>query len=131
MPAYDDRLFSPAAPVVHVKLRQTQGGKIHSEIPMLMDSGADVTLIPEEAVDSLQLERSNARFELIAFDGATSESEAVHGDLVFLGRIFRGRFLVTDQEVGFLGRDILNHVCVLLDGPNLQWEELQSVKEIG
>jgi hypothetical protein len=44
--------------------------------------------------------------------------------------VFSGRFLLIDQEVGVLGRDILNHVCIILDGPNLRWEERTSVKEI-
>jgi hypothetical protein len=130
MPAYDDRLFSPAAPVVHVELRGVQSGKTQSEILMLIDSGADVTLVPKAAVDSLELERSSTRFELIAFDGAKSESEEIHAELAFLGRVFRGRFLVIDDEVGILGRHILNHVCIVLDGPNLQWDEQRSVKEI-
>ena len=130
MPAYDDRLFSPAAPVVHAKLRYPQTGETQSDVPMLIGSGADVTLVPKSAVDSLELERSDTKYELLAFDGAKSASEAVRPELVFLGRIFRGQFLVIDQEVGILGRDILNHVCVLLDGPNLQWEEQAPVKEI-
>ena len=97
---------------------------------MLMDSGADVTLLPKSAVDSLEVERSGPNYELIAFDGAKSVSEAVRAELIFLGRTFRGQFLVIDQEVGILGRDILNHVCLLLDGPGLQWEEQKSVKGI-
>jgi hypothetical protein len=123
MPAYDDRLFSPPAPVVQVKLRHPASGKDQSDISMLMDSGADVTLIPKSAADSLEFERSITKYELVAFDGATSVSEAVHAELFFLGRVFKGQFLVIDQETGVLGRDILNHICVLLDGPNLQWEE--------
>ncbi len=30
--------------------------------------------------------------------------------------------LLTNQAVGFLGRDVLNHLSVLLDGPRLNWE---------
>ena len=91
MPAYDDRLFSPAAPVVYARLRGSPSGTIRSDIPMLIDSGADVTLVPEPAVDSLALERSGIKYELVAFDGAKSVSEAVHAELFFLGRIFRGQ----------------------------------------
>ena len=35
MPAYDDRLFSPAAPVAQVKLRSSTG-KSQSDIPLVM-----------------------------------------------------------------------------------------------
>ena len=58
MPAYDDRLFFPAAPVVQVKLRRALADQIQHEIVMLIDSGADVTLVPKSAVDSLGLELS-------------------------------------------------------------------------
>jgi hypothetical protein len=44
-------------------------------------------------------------------------------DLLFLGRAFRGRYLLIEAEHGILGRDILNHVILLLDGPRQQWSE--------
>jgi len=126
MPAYDDRLFSPAAPVVRVTLRNPQTGQNKSDLPMLIDSGADVTLLPKSAIHSLGLGLSGASYELIAFDGTASVSGAVRAQLVLLGKTYRGQFLLTDDEVGILGRDILNHVCLLLDGPGLRWEEQSS-----
>jgi len=62
-------------------------------------------------------------YELAGFDGATSLASAVEVDMVFLGKLFRGRYLLTDQEHGILGRDVLNHVALLLDGPRLQWTQ--------
>src|SRR5436190_19067655 len=123
MPAYDDGRFAPPAPVGRAELRNSHTGRAESEISMLLDSGADVTLLPKSVVESLGIERSEMKYERIAFDGTRSVAEAVRAELVFLGRTFRGQFLLVDQEVGILGRDILNHVCVLLDGPRFQWEE--------
>jgi hypothetical protein len=40
-----------------------------------------------------------------------------------LGKTFKGRYLTLDQECGILGRDVLNHLVVLLDGPALNWRE--------
>jgi hypothetical protein len=59
----------------------------------------------------------------VAFDGTISESEAVLASLAFLGRNFRGRYLLIDAGVGVIGRDILNHLRLLFDGPALNWEE--------
>jgi len=126
MPAYEDTLFSPPAPVVRVKLRNPQTGIDRSDVPMLLDSGADVTLLPRTAIDALDVQPSDQSYELIAFDGTKSVSAVVIAELVFLGRVFRGQFLLVDQEVGILGRDVLNHVSVLLDGPSLRWEEWVS-----
>jgi predicted aspartyl protease len=122
MPAYDDSRFSPPAPVVHSTVHCPRTGETQADIPMLIDSGADV-ILPKAVVDSLSLERSDTKYQLLAFDGELSVSEAVHGELLFLGRIFKGQFLIVDQAVGIVGRDVLNHVSLLLDGPNLQWEE--------
>ncbi len=47
----------------------------------------------------------------------------VQAEVVFLGKIFRGQFLVSEQEWGVLGRNVLNSVAILCDGPHLLWEE--------
>ena len=52
MPTYDDHFFNPPAPVASVTLRNSKNGKIVPKVPMLIDSGADVTLVPQQFVDS-------------------------------------------------------------------------------
>jgi gag-polyprotein putative aspartyl protease len=124
MPAYDERFFTPPAPLARVTLRQPENGTIVSDVPMLLDSGADVTLIPQASVARLGLtSRVNESYELMGFDGSISQAQAVQLDLIFLRRRFKGRFLVGRQEWGIIGRDILNHVSLLLDGPHLTWNE--------
>jgi hypothetical protein len=51
MPAYDAEHFDPPAPVASVTLRHLVTGVSLSDVPMLMDSGADVTLLPRDAVE--------------------------------------------------------------------------------
>lgn len=63
------------------------------------------------------------RYLLESFDGTIDESEAVVAVLVFLGKSFRGRFLQVESEVGVIGRNVRNHVRLLLDGPALNWQE--------
>jgi hypothetical protein len=41
----------------------------------------------------------------------------------FLNKTFRERILQVDSEVGIVGRNILNSLRLLLDGPELNWEE--------
>ena len=120
MTAYDSSLFSPPAPVAFVTL--AIGVNEMPDVPMLIDSGADVTLIPKKTAVALSAEiEENRSIELEAFDGTRSQAQAAVLDLVFLGKRFRGRFLLTDQNFGILGRNILNHFSLLLDGPNLRW----------
>ena len=124
MPAYDYEGFSPAAPVAMLTLRHPDSGKSLAGVPMLIDSGADATLLPRPAVKSLGLPGLGERYELVAFDGSINESEAVQAVLVLLDKTFRGRFLQVDSEIGIIGRNVLNRVRLLLDGPALNWEEL-------
>jgi hypothetical protein len=124
MPAYDDHFFSPPAPLARVTLRHPENGTTVSDVPMLLDSGADVTLIPQASVGLLgTIMRIDERYELMGFDGNVSQAQAVQLDLIFLRRRFKGRFLLIKQEWGIIGRDILNHVSLLFDGPHLMWSE--------
>src|ERR1044071_2709768 len=124
MPAYDASLFNPPAPLAKVTLRNPENGNSLSDVPMLLDTGADVTLLPQLSANQIDLSvEPNSGYELMAFDGSTSVAQVVQLDLLFLRRVFRGRFLLTNQEYGILGRDILNHVRIVLDGPYLRWEE--------
>ena len=123
MPAYDDRLHAPPAPVARVVIRHPDRVQSVGDVPMLIDSGADATLLPRSAVASLGLEGTGESYQLVGFDGTVSESDAVHASLAFLRWNFRGRYLLTDADVGVLGRDILNHLRLLFDGPALHWDE--------
>ena len=91
---------------------------------MLLDSGADVTLIPcQSAMLVGAAVDPGKQYELLGFDGSTSVAQAVQFDLLFLRRAFKGQFLLIDQAWGIVGRDILNHLAILLNGPQLSWNE--------
>lgn len=122
MPPYDDRLFVPSAPVLNARLRNPQSGAI-IDVLLLIDTGADVTLLPLGAVNAAGIEQTGASYELLAFDGRSNSAGVVRAELLMLGRIFRGQFLLIDQEVGILGRNILNALALLLDGPQQTWSE--------
>lgn len=124
MPVYDDDRFVPAAPVARVSLRHPDSGESIADVLMLIDSGADATLLPRSAVASLGLTGTGERYQLVAFDGTTNQSEAVRAVVVFLNKTFRGRFLQVESEVGVMGRNVLNCVRLLLDGPARNWNEV-------
>ena len=124
MPAYDAALFDPPAPLARVTLRDPGSGDTLPDVSMLLDSGADVTLIPATFANQLGLVvATDEIYELMGFDGSTSFAPVVRLDMIFLNRTFRGRFLLIDEEWGVIGRDILNLVSLLLDGHSLTWSE--------
>jgi hypothetical protein len=124
MLAYDSSMFDPPAPVARVVLPNPATGTLWSDVPMLLDSGADVTLIPEAVLRHLSLEVvPGKQYELSGFDGSMSQTSVARLEMVFCRRTFRGQFLLVDQGWGILGRNILNAVALLLDGPHLTWDE--------
>jgi hypothetical protein len=90
---------------------------------MLIDSGADLTLIPQRSVRELGLRDEPIDGFLEGFDGSTTPARAVNIEVHFLDYIFRGLFPVTEDELGILGRNVLNRFSLLLDGPRLTWRE--------
>lgn len=91
---------------------------------MLIDSGADVTLLPEAPLKQIAAHvEADGGYELMAFDGSKSLSRVVSIELLFLQRTFKGRFLIIDQPWGVLGRNVTNRLCLVLDGPALTWGE--------
>jgi predicted aspartyl protease len=53
MPKYDAENFDPPAPVAYVSVRDPETGASLSNVPMLIDTGADVTLLPANFVEQL------------------------------------------------------------------------------
>src|SRR5262252_5254900 len=110
-----------------VGLRVQATGDSVSDVRMLIDSGADITLLPSSSINKLGVSIDpTLACDLMGFDGTRSAAPVVKLDLIFEERVFRGRFLVVDQPIGILGRDVLNHLSILLDGRRLEW---RSVKE--
>ncbi|MDP2976549.1 MAG: retropepsin-like aspartic protease, partial [Anaerolineales bacterium] len=124
IPEFDAKSFDTPAPVAYVTLPHPATGASLSDVPMLMDTGADVTLLPRDVAEQLGIEPVAGRvYELQGFDGETKLAEVVRLELAFLGRKFTGQFLLIDQPFGIMGRNILNAVALLLDGPHGIWEE--------
>jgi hypothetical protein len=117
MTPYDDGRFDPPAPVALVTVKSDAlGVEVHG-VPMLLDTGADVALLPRSHVQSL-VSPDAARYQLEAFDGTRSTTSAVTAEVRFLGKSFRGQFLLVDGWHGILGRNVLNNVSNVLDGPS-------------
>jgi hypothetical protein len=94
------------------------------DVPLLIDTGADVTLLPRAAVARLGIEpQPGMQYELIGFDGTPRVAEAIELDMLFLNRAFRGRYLLTDDDHGILGRDVLASLRLIFDGPAQEWSE--------
>jgi predicted aspartyl protease len=122
MQAYNSKRFDPPAPVAFVTVKSEQLGIEIRDVPMLLDTGADVSLLPRSQAESL-VSPVATQYELTAFDGSKSTAPAVTAELHLLGKTFRGQFLLIDSWYGSLGRNILNNLSIVLDGPSGTWME--------
>ena len=127
MPDYDATHFAPPAPVAPVAVRGLSDGTKVVHAVLLLDTGADATLLPRTCITGLGVEPiTGLRYELAAFDGSRSFAEVADLALTFLNRTFKGRYLLIEADEGVLGRDVLNHVSLILDGPRKLWSECAS-----
>ncbi len=131
MPVYDADRFEPPAPIGVVTLSDPATGARYDGIRMLIDTGADISIVPLSALNQLGLALTEpVQYEVTGFGEGHAALPAVELRMIFLGHSFRGhsfrgQFLVADQAHGILGRNVLNAVRILLDGPGLLWREHQ------
>jgi hypothetical protein len=68
MPEYDSARFAPPAPLALVMVKTEQSDIAIPDVPMLLDTGADISLLPRVHVAAL-VSADAKRYELEAFDG--------------------------------------------------------------
>ena len=124
MTEYQSTGFEPAAPVAEVSFRNPESGLESRTCRLLIDTGADLTLVPISALEEIEVSPDPGRtFQLQGFDGSRSTAQAADLVMRFLNKSIRGRFVLIDREIGILGRDVLNHFKIALDGPAQKWGE--------
>jgi hypothetical protein len=94
-------------------------------VQALLDTGSDITLLPSWAVEQLGLRsKTDPAIKLIGFDGSARPAEMVELEASFLGGRFQGRYAITDQPHGIVGRNLINHFRLLFDGPSKTWQRI-------
>lgn len=126
MHAYEARRFDPPAPMALVTLKLNQLSIVIRDVPILLDTGADISLLPRPLVAHL-VSADAKQYELEAFDGTKSMADSIIAELMLVGKTFRGQFLLVDTWHGVLGRNILNNLCLLFDGPSSTWTEQRLI----
>ena len=116
-----NEMYDPPAPVAKVKLRNPETLELIANVPMLLDTGSDITLLPQNYCNEIRVKVSDTEFLVLeGFNQTITVAFYVRLDFIFLNKIFRGKFLVYDQDEGIVGRDILNTFSILFDGENLE-----------
>ncbi len=121
MPAYD-LSFNPPAPVVEVvvahPVTRINSGALRGKV----DSGADVTVIPEGLVAQVRL-TPKGRAWTRGYNGTYSQRLVYYVRLIVEGfALPTVRCIAVDRANVLLGRNMLNHFIIVLDGKNLSCE---------
>ena len=120
MPAYEGKGFFPPAPVIAARLRGPDSRAV-SDMRMLIDTGADVTVLPLQAAYAVGAIAQPSPVPVQFYSGEAVTYLQADLSLEFLRYRFRGLFLLAESEYGVLGRNVLNQLLVTLDGPMLIW----------
>jgi predicted aspartyl protease len=114
---YDDT-YSPPAPVCQVSFSVARTGQSAGPLDAILDTGADGTLVPQRYLDAIGARR-------VMETGLRSqwgERRVVYPYLVTLhiDQVeLPGTYVVGDEQLDeiVLGRNVLNHLKIWLDGP--------------
>lgn len=114
--AYDDS-YDPPAPVVALRVADP-GGEAGVLVPGLLDTGADCTLIPPSVARQLRLPLVG-HLEITGVGGGVARPRVHAGRIEIAGADMLVRLVAYENEV-IVGRDVLNGIVSLLDGPSLR-----------
>jgi predicted aspartyl protease len=114
--------YDPPAPLLQVTVANTINRRQRQTLPALLDTGSDITAIPEQSVERLKL----YPISQIQFEDLYAKANVV---FTYKVRIVISNIVIPQIEVvqtglnfAVIGRDVLNHLNLHLYGPQLAFE---------
>lgn len=117
-----DFALDPPGPIVDVTIRPIGRAEPRCTSPGKLDTGADITVIPPSIVDDLQL-IPEMPIVMTSYDGIETVRTAYFVDLEIAGHKLESiEVVAAPRDNVLLGRDVLNHFLVILNGKDLTFE---------
>lgn len=115
---YDDDTYTPSAPIVEVKVFVPGKPRKERVIHALIDTGADNTIVPLTLLNALKAPYLET-YRMRGITGTAQSVDLFGVSMEIGGHLIRGVHAIginTNEPI--LGRDILNRLVLILDGPN-------------
>ena len=127
MKTYFSRAYQPPAPVIEIELAISGTNQTAGPYPALVDTGADVTMLPRSLLISLSA-ISIYEKRLRSAWGEPHDVVIYAVDIIVGADRFPGIEIAADEnETEFiLGRNFLNRPPLLLDGPQMTVQLLNA-----
>ena len=74
MSSYDATDCDPPAPVAQVTLRNVDSGETVADVLLLLDTGADVTLLPRDTIEQLGVQQVAGHLPRIGTEACCADS---------------------------------------------------------
>ena len=117
-----DRVFSPPAPILPLEITIPEEPQRRVQVDAQLDTAADISAIPARVVDEWNLEPVSE----VTVTGYNAETETLPTYTVGLelpqAHIRRIEVISIPEPYVLLGRDVLNHFYISLNGPGLTFE---------
>jgi predicted aspartyl protease len=110
------RRYSPPAPMVYARVSAPDGGRVRL-VEAQIDTGADLCALPRRIAADLEL-RAVRRIRAAGYEGQGEKMILYVADLDIEGLQFpQVELLPTRLSFAILGRPVLQHLVVQIDGP--------------
>jgi len=113
-----DNSYDPPAPVLRVKIKRPLSN-LSMEILAKLDTGADITVVPQEIIEKLRLVPVS-RISVSSFSGQRIFKYSYFADIEIQKYNFSMVEIIGGRRKNMLlGRNILNKLKIILDGKKL------------
>lgn len=109
------------APFAWIHVIDRVSGLREDDVPMLLDTGADVTLLPRRPSFGREIPYVGKTYKVDDVGGGRRELPAINVTLSIETIVINSLCLVDDRQEGLLGRNVLNLFRVELDARNKTW----------